>query len=181
MSNKVFSLEVDLPQEMKASLTTKCDECGAVLGQGYARGKDNMSLYLKDGKDDNGYDKSRSFDFCDEACLRDFLNGRHEDMEAKASAHGDSLVLSLEDEPLEDEAYARYISTKDRDNMKESQFLDEKRRSFPIKNCTDVKAAVRAWGRYKGTMSFDEFKAKLSRKAKAMGCSLPEKWTDEKK
>ncbi len=75
---------------------------------------------------------------------------------------------------------ARKISYKERNSPK-TYFLDPKRKSFPIINCTDVKAAPSAWGRYKGSMSFDEFKSKLTRRAKQLGCesSLPDKWKNE--
>ena len=50
--------------------------------------------------------------------------------------------------------------------------------SFPVMTCQDVSDAVSAWGRYKGSMTFEEFKSKLTRRAKSIGCegSLPEKW-----
>jgi hypothetical protein len=46
----------------------------------------------------------------------------------------------------------------------------------------DVKDAVSSWGRYKGSMTFDEFKAKLTRRAKKIGAegALPKSWTKEK-
>lgn len=89
-------------------------------------------------------------------------------------AYGDALIRSL------DETLARDISTKDRNKIKDSQFLDEKRRSFPIQNCEDVKAAVHAWGRYKGDMSFETFKSKLTRRANELGCPIPASWSDKK-
>jgi hypothetical protein len=76
------------------------------------------------------------------------------------------------------ESEARDISYKERKKAKDSQYLDHKRRSFPILKCSDIPAAVHAWGRYKGSMSFDQFKARLMRKAKQMGCesSIPASW-----
>ena len=64
--------------------------------------------------------------------------------------------------------------------MKSKQFVDEKRRSFPIENCQDVKAAIHAWGRYKGSLTFSEFKNKLKRKASELGCSIPDSWKNDK-
>ena len=68
-----------------------------------------------------------------------------------------------------------------RSELKDSDFLDPKRRSFPVVSCKNVKAAVSTWGMYKGSMSFEEFKSKLKRRAAKLGCqsSLPKSW-DEK-
>ena len=68
-----------------------------------------------------------------------------------------------------------------RDDLKDSDFLDPERRSFPIKTCQDVKDAVSSWGRYTGSMTFEQFKDRLSRKATDLGCSksLPKAWKDE--
>ena len=69
---------------------------------------------------------------------------------------------------------------KKRGDLKDSDFLDPKRRSFPVVSCQDVKDAVSSWGRYKGSMTFEQFKAKLTRRAKKLGCesSLPKAWKD---
>ena len=72
----------------------------------------------------------------------------------------------------------RFGGTK-RADLPDSAFLDRDRRSFPIKTCQDVKDAVSSWGRYKGDMSFDEFKSKLKNKASRMGCSIPKSWQEE--
>ena len=47
-------------------------------------------------------------------------------------------------------------------------------------SCQDVRDAVSSWGRYTGSMNFEEFKAKLTRRAKSLGCeaSLPKKWKE---
>lgn len=67
---------------------------------------------------------------------------------------------------------------KKRSELKDSDFLDPKRRSFPVMSCKDVEDAVSSWGMYKGSMSFDEFKSKLTSRAKELNCedALPEKW-----
>ena len=72
---------------------------------------------------------------------------------------------------------------KKRSELKDSDFIDPKRRSFPVMSCQDVRDAVSAWGRYKGSMTFEEFKSKLTRRAKSLGCeaSLPAKWKEESK
>ena len=74
----------------------------------------------------------------------------------------------------------RFGGTK-RADLPDNAFLDRERRSFPIKTCQDVKDAVSSWGRYKGGMSFDEFKRKLKNRASRMGCSIPKSWQDEGK
>ena len=70
---------------------------------------------------------------------------------------------------------------KPRATLKDSDFLDSEKRAFPVMSCQDVKDAVSSWGRYKGDMTFGQFKDRLVRKAKSIGCekALPEKWKEE--
>jgi hypothetical protein len=71
---------------------------------------------------------------------------------------------------------AAYISTKKRGELKESNFLDPKRRSFPIrpgKECVDLNAALHRIGTYKGSMSHEELHSKIMSRMKEHGCSLP--------
>jgi hypothetical protein len=77
---------------------------------------------------------------------------------------------------------AERFGGKKRSALKDSDFLDPKRRSFPVMSAQDVKDAVSSWGRYKGSMTFDEFKAKLTRRAKKIGAesALPKSWTGKK-
>ena len=77
---------------------------------------------------------------------------------------------------------AERFGGKKRSALKDSDFLDPKRRSFPVMSAQDVKDAVSSWGRYKGSMTFDEFKAKLIRRAKKIGAgnALPKSWTEKK-
>ena len=76
---------------------------------------------------------------------------------------------------------AERFDGKKRSELKESDFLDPKRRSFPVVSCKNVRAAVSTWGMYKGSMSFETFKSKLTRRAKKIGCesSLPKSWESE--
>lgn len=77
------------------------------------------------------------------------------------------------------ESEGAYISTKERNSLKKTDFLDEKRSSFPIrpgKECSDLEAAIRAWGRYRGSMSHDEFVAKVKSRMNKHGCPLPKSW-----
>lgn len=75
---------------------------------------------------------------------------------------------------------AERFGGKKRSALKDSDFLDPKRRSFPVMSAQDVKDAVSSWGRYKGSMTFDEFKAKLTRRAKNIGAesALPKSWKE---
>lgn len=95
-------------------------------------------------------------------------------IEAKASAFG----VKVDEEMAM--AAERYDGKK-RSELKDSAFLDPKRRSFPVVSCKNVRAAVSTWGMYKGPMSFEEFKRKLTARAKKLGCesSLPKTWKDE--
>ena len=78
---------------------------------------------------------------------------------------------------------AERFGGKKRSKLKDSDFLDSTRRSFPVMSCKDVKDAVSTWGMYKGPMSFDAFKSKLKSRAKKLGCdgSLPKSWDNEAK
>lgn len=92
-----------------------------------------------------------------------------------AAKSGDELVTNYI-------AEGRDIPYKTRKQAKDSSFLDPERRSFPILTCADIPAAVSSWGRYKGAMSFDDFKAKLKRKASELGCTnLPKEWSSDSK
>ena len=77
---------------------------------------------------------------------------------------------------------AERFDGKKRSALKDSDFLDPKRRSFPVMSAQDVKDAVSSWGRYKGSMTFDEFKSRLTRRAKKIGAesALPKSWSNKK-
>ena len=76
---------------------------------------------------------------------------------------------------------AERFGGKKRGALKDSDFIDPKRRSFPVMSCKDVKDAVSTWGMYKGPMSFATFKSKLKSRAKSLGCesSLPKNWSEK--
>ena len=76
---------------------------------------------------------------------------------------------------------AERFGGKKRGSLKDSDFLDPKRRSFPVMSCKDVKDAISTWGLYKGPMTFDQFKSKLKAKASKMSCPLPKSWDSESK
>ena len=68
-----------------------------------------------------------------------------------------------------------------RDQLPASDFVDSKKRAFPITTPKDVGDAVSSWGRYKGSMTFEQFKRRLTAIAKRKGASfvaqLPKEWS----
>ncbi len=80
------------------------------------------------------------------------------------------------------EIVARKISTKERKDAKDSDFVIPENRSFPILKPADVPAAVHSFGRSKSGVSFEEFKKRLTRIAKRKGfeSSLPKEWSENK-
>ena len=82
------------------------------------------------------------------------------------------------DKKSEEADAAERFGGKKRSDLKDSDFLDPKKRSFPVMSCKDVKDAVSSWGRYTGSMTFDQFKSKLIARANKLGCatSLPKSW-----
>ena len=82
------------------------------------------------------------------------------------------------DKKSEEADAAERFGGKKRSDLKDSDFIDPKKRSFPVMSCKDVKDAVSSWGRYTGSMTFEQFKSKLTARAKKLGCegSLPKSW-----
>ena len=70
---------------------------------------------------------------------------------------------------------------KKRSDLADSDFLFPATRSFPVKDCEDVRSAVNSWGRYKGDETFETFKSKLTARAKSLDCegSLPDNWKED--
>ena len=75
------------------------------------------------------------------------------------------------------------ITTKHRDELPDSDFVDKEKRAFPINSEEAVRSAVSSWGRYRGSLSFEEFKRRLTEIAtrKGWASALPEKWEADKK
>jgi 2'-5' RNA ligase len=67
-----------------------------------------------------------------------------------------------------------------RADLPPSAFIDPRRRSFPVMTAQDVRDAVSSWGRYRGPLSFAEFKRRLIRRARAIGAgaALPQAWAE---
>lgn len=70
-----------------------------------------------------------------------------------------------------------------RADLPDSAFLDRARRAFPVMTAQDVRDAVSSWGRYQGPMTFDQFKRRLTRRARAIGASaaLPASWGERRR
>lgn len=68
----------------------------------------------------------------------------------------------------------------DRDELPDSDFVISGERKFPVVTPQDVRDAVSSWGRYRGDIDFDTFKANLIKLAKRKGtefvAALPESW-----
>ena len=75
---------------------------------------------------------------------------------------------------------AERFGGKKRSELKDSDFLDPGTRSFPIMSAKNVKAAISTWGLYKGKMTFEQFKSRLTRRAKKIGAegALPKSWKE---
>lgn len=191
-------MEIDISQRQingkevaLAKTQTTCDSCGHVIGGSYPRYDTVTAQFPHESEKvaDAGMESDMAFGgtkhFCGLGCTAAYIDKKDEQDGIVHEYNDDEMKKGSKqeargEEAIGEEVLARYISTKKRNHLKSHQFVDEKRRSFPIENCKDVAAAVHAWGRYKGSMSHDEFKAKLSAKAKALGCTLPAAWTTKK-
>lgn len=71
----------------------------------------------------------------------------------------------------------------DRDELEDDDFVIPESRNFPIVTPADVGDAVAAWGRYKGDVTFETFKRRLTalcqRKGKTFVAALPAAWKEE--
>ena len=106
---------------------------------------------------------------------------KKDEKEDKKDEKEDKEAKAAEYDKLWDSYAAERFNKKKRSELKDSDFLDPERRSFPVVNCKNVRAAVSTWGMYKGSMSFETFKKKLTARAKKLGCegSLPKSWEEE--
>lgn len=71
----------------------------------------------------------------------------------------------------------------EREAMPAGDFVIPETRNFPVVTPDDIPAAVSSWGRYRGDVSFEQFKARLialaTRKGRAFVDALPQSWRDE--
>jgi len=93
--------------------------------------------------------------------------------------------LILELDITETDAYQKTYKGKKRSELKDSDFLFPKDRSFPIITPQDVRDAISNFGRMKSNMTYDAFIKKLYNKAKSKGPefvrAIPEKTRKEHK
>lgn len=95
--------------------------------------------------------------------------------------------LIEEQEAMDDEGQAIEETKADRyggiprSELRDSDFVDSERRSFPIMTRGDVRNAVSSWGRYKGKLTFEQFKKRLIAIANRKGLTdaLPKEWKEE--
>lgn len=77
----------------------------------------------------------------------------------------------------------RETTPKERERMPASDFVIPESRNFPIITPDDIPAGVSSWGRYRGPVSFEEFKQRLITLARRKGpefvAALPQAWRDE--
>jgi hypothetical protein len=90
----------------------------------------------------------------------------------------------IEETDMEVAALAdRNTTPAQREEMPASDFVIPETRNFPVVTPTDIPAAVSSWGRYRGDVSFEEFKQRLIALAKRKGenfvAQLPESWKAE--
>ena len=152
--------------------------------------KQSYSKYSRDNIVDGLVDMLNEWDDSDHSYYKDLRNLIGDVMiEEEVKAEYNKKELKKEKDELqyiidwEEEQGAEdknKYGGKTRSELKDSDFLDPVRRSFPVVTCQNVKDAVSAWGMYKGEMSFNTFKGRLTKRAKKIGCetSLPQKWKD---
>lgn len=80
--------------ETQASVKTKCDGCSATLSNSaYSDKRGTLSVNLRDGQDEHGYDKHNRYDYCGEACMLAHLQGRAKS--AKASLESRASINTI--------------------------------------------------------------------------------------
>ena len=136
---------------------------------------DKDELKKDDKKEKKEHEKDAVKD--DQKQIKDLKKDEKED---KKDEKKDSKASVKDYSQYWDYAAERFDGKK-RSELKDSDFLDSKTRTFPVVSCKNVKAAVSTWGLYKGDMSFETFKRKLKARAKKIGCesSLPKDWKED--
>jgi hypothetical protein len=92
--------------ETQASVKTKCDGCGATLGNSsYSNKRGSISVTLADGTDDSGYETYGRYDYCGEPCMLKHLQNRSNKSKgmkvsvASVQQHGNVLELDVTKSP----------------------------------------------------------------------------------
>jgi starvation-inducible DNA-binding protein len=87
--------------------------------------------------------------------------------------------MDMETASLED----RNTTPAEREDMADEDFVIPESKNFPVITPDDIPAAVSSWGRYRGPVTFEEFKARLIALAQSKGpdfvSALPQEWLDE--
>lgn len=77
----------------------------------------------------------------------------------------------------------RNTTPAEREQMADADFVIPESRNFPVITPDDIPAAVSSWGRYRGPVTFEEFKSRLIALAESKGTefvdALPEEWKKE--
>lgn len=96
------------------------------------------------------------------------------ELEAPEPAETEAELSSLAD---------RNATDKERQDMPEDDFIIPETRDFPVVTPDDIPAAVSSWGRYRGDIDFETFKARLialaQRKGPEFVAALPAEWLKE--
>jgi len=95
--------------------------------------------------------------------------GKNEEFDAKSveiKRFGEVLEVDIQ------KAAQKYFGGKTRSELKDSDFLFPKKRSFPIVTPGDVPDAVSNFGRMSGNMPYEEFKKKLVNFVKNKGAKF---------
>jgi hypothetical protein len=182
IKGQIMELDLTKVQLAFAKTNTTCDYCSETLGSTYPSAMGCITARLRKHPNTvGGYDWQEKEDhhYCGEACMREHLNeraqadtkwrGNPKQMGDKDINKPDALESKASEETNEELTAEGKITTKERDKMKSSTFLYPETRSYPIRNCQDIKNAIHAFGRGGNKDSYGEFLAKLHRKAKSLG------------
>lgn len=92
-----------------------------------------------------------------------------------------NIVIAQAEKTMDDATKAERFGGVPRSELDDADFVDPERRAFPIMTRQDVRDAVSSWGRYRGPLTFEEFKRRLIRLAKRKGLAdaLPAAWREE--
>lgn len=99
--------------------------------------------------------------------------------EPMAEAEPMNEEMMTADKAIED----RESTPAERADMPAGDFVIPETRNFPVVTPGDIPAAVSSWGRYRGDVTFEEFKQRLiaiaQRKGEEFVARLPQEWKDE--
>ena len=116
--------------------------------------------------------------------LRETLTGDVEESPEAEAAEAEPVEMEDMEEGMMAKALAdRNTTPKEREAMPAGDFVLPETRNFPVVTPDDIPAAVSSWGRYRGPVTFEEFKRQLIalaiRKGRDFYAALPQAWRDE--